>query len=187
VPLIIRFPNGWQQGTVRTEPVNLIDLLPTFLDMAGVGVEERLPVDGRSLMGLLDGSDTEDWEAISEFHSQGAHAPCFMIRRGKFKYVYIHGYETLLFDLETDPGEWRSLAGKPEYKEIEEQLKARILEQFDPDVIDKTVMESVQKRTLVKRAMEISDTRWDAEPYFDPTKGITDQYLDGKSLADIPR
>ncbi len=79
------------------------------------------------------------------------------------------------------------MAGQPEYKEIEEQLKAHILEQFDPDAIDKAVTESVQKRTLVKRAMEISGTRWDVEPRFDPTKGITDQYLSGKSLADIPR
>jgi hypothetical protein len=48
-------------------------------------------------------------------------------------------------------------------------------------------MESVRKRTLIKGAMEISGTRWDVEPRFDPTKGITDQYLLGKSLADIPR
>jgi choline-sulfatase len=187
VPLIIRFPDRWQGGTVHTEPVNLIDLLPTFLDMAGVGVEERLPMDGRSLMGLLDGSDTEGWEAISEYHSQGAHAPCFMIRRGKYKYVYIHGYESQLFDLEADPGEWNNLVGQPAYKEIEEQLKARIFELFDPDAIDDAVMESVRKRTLIKRAMESTHTRWDVEPRFDPTKGITDQYLSGKSLADIPR
>ena len=110
-----------------------------------------------------------------------------MIRRGRFKYVYIHGYESLLFDLEADPGEWHNLADKPEYKGIEEQLRARILAQFDPDATDKAVMESARKRALLKRAMEISGTRWDVEPRFDPTKGITDQYLSGKSLADIPR
>ena len=92
-----------------------------------------------------------------------------------------------MFDLEADPGEWHNLVGQPEYKEIEGQLRARILEQFDPDAIDKAVTESVRKRTLVKRAMDISGTRWDVEPRFDPTKGITDQYLPGKSLADIPR
>jgi choline-sulfatase len=155
--------------------------------MAGVAAEERLQMDGRSLMGLLDGSDAEGWEAISEYHSQGAHAPCFMIRRGRFKYVYIHGYDSQLFDLEADPGEWNNLVGQPEYKEIEEQLKARIFELFDPNAIDDAVMESVRKRTLIKRAMETSGTRWDVEPRFDPTKGVTDQYLSGKSLADIPR
>ena len=187
VPLIIRFPDGWQGGAVRPEPVNLIDLLPTFLDMAGVGVEEQIPADGRSVMGLLDGSDTEGWEAISEYHSQGAHAPCFMIRRGTFKYVYIHGYDAQLFDLAADPGEWDNLAGKPVYREIEEQLQGRILELFDPDAIDKAVAESVSRRALIKRAMQITGTRWDVEPRFDPTKGIVDQYLPGTGLADIPR
>jgi choline-sulfatase len=155
--------------------------------MAGVRAEERLPVDGRSVMGLLDGSDTEGWEAISEYHSQGVHAPCFMIRRGTFKYVYIHGHGAQLFDLAADPGEWNNLAGKPVYREIEEQLQGRTLELFDPDAIDKAVAGSVRRRALIKRAMQIAGTRWDVEPRFDPTKGIIDQYLPGTGLADIPR
>ena len=110
-----------------------------------------------------------------------------MIRRGLFKYVYIHGYESQLFDLEADPGEWHNLAGRPEYQVVEEQLKARILEQFDPEAIDQAITESVRKRTLIKQAMEITGTRWDVEPRFDPTVAITDQYLPGKSLSDIPR
>jgi choline-sulfatase len=177
IPLILRFPDGWQQGTVRPEPVNLIDLVSTLLDIAGVAEGERLPLDSRSLIGLLDGSDTEDWEAISEYHSQGCHSACFMIRKGQFKYVYIHGHESQLFDLEADPGEWNDLSGRTEYEEIKEQLKARIHELFDPDAIDKAIMESIQKRTLIRRAMDTGHTRWDVEPRFDPAKDITDQYL----------
>jgi choline-sulfatase len=195
VPLILRFPGGWQEGTIRPEPVSLIDLVPTLLDLAGVGEEERLPLDGRSLRGLLDGSDAGEWEAFSEYHSQGAHAPCFMIRRGRYKYVLIHGYDSgyssgygsQLFDLKTDPGEWSNLAGRAEYAEIEQHLKARVLEQFDPDGIERAVTESVRKRDLIKRAMGITGTRWDVEPRFDPTKGVTDQYLPGTRLAEIPR
>jgi choline-sulfatase len=187
VVLIMRFPDGRQRGTARPEPVNLIDLFPTFLDVAGVAEEERLPVDGRSLTGLLDGSDAGDWVAFSEYHSQGAHGPCFMVRQDAYKYVSIHGYESQLFDLEADPGEWRNLAGRPAYKDIEEHLRARILAQFDPDGIERAVMESVHKRMLVKRAMALTGTRWDAEPRFDPAKGITDQYLPGTALAEIPR
>lgn len=187
VPLIIRFPDGWQAGTTYPQPVNLIDLLPTFLDMGGVREDERLPVDGRSLMGLLDGKDTKDRVVFSEYFSQGCHAPCFMIRKDHYKYVYIHGYESQLFDLNSDPGEWHNLAGNPEYQEIEAQLKARILEKFDPDAIDKAVTTSVKKRQLIDRAMKITITRWDIEPRFDPTKGSTDQYLIGKGTAHIPR
>lgn len=179
IPLIIRFPDGWQQGTTHPEPVNLIDLVPTLLDIAGVAKGERLPLDGRSLLGLLDGSDAEDWEAISEYHSQGSHSACFMIRSGRFKYVYIHGHESRLFDLEVDPGEWSDLSGRRGYEQIEEQFQARIYELFDPDAINKATLESIQKRTLVRRAMDIGHTRWDFEPRFDPTKDIIDQYLSG--------
>lgn len=179
VPLIIRFPDGWQKGTTRSEPVSLIDLLPSFLDIAGVSPEARLPVDGESLIGLLDGRDTRERVALSEYHSQGAHAPCFMLRQGKFKYVLIHGYESQLFDLEADSDEWNSLSGKPSYEEIEDQLRSRILSEFDPDAIDEAVQESVRKRTLVRRAMQVTGTHWDAEPRFDPTKRVTDQYLPG--------
>ncbi|HIC88875.1 MAG TPA: choline-sulfatase [Anaerolineae bacterium] len=177
VPLIMRFPDGWQQGTVRSEPVNLIDLAPTFLDMVGVGEEERLPMDGKSLMPLLDGSDVEERVVFSEYHSQGAHAPCFMVRQGRYKYIYIHGYDSQLFDLEADPGEWHNLVGDPRYKDVEERLRTLILVQFAPDAIDRAVMESVRKRALIKQAMAITHTRWDVEPRFDPTRSITGQYL----------
>ena len=74
-----------------------------------------------------------------------------------------------------------------EYKEIETQLKARILEKFDPDAIDEAVTISVKRRWLLKRAMKVTNTRWDIEPRFDPNKGITDQYLAGTGTAEIPR
>ena len=48
VPLIVRHPDGWRAGTTIPHPVSLIDLLPTFCDLAGV--EDRLPHDGRSLV-----------------------------------------------------------------------------------------------------------------------------------------
>jgi choline-sulfatase len=187
VPLLFRFPDGWQQGTVRPEPVSLIDLFPTFSDLAGVREEERLHVDGQSLIGLLDGSDAQERVAFSEYHSQGSHAPCFMVREGQYKYVLIHGYGSQLFDLEADPGEWHNLSGRPGYKEIETQLQGRILRQFDPEAIEQAAQESVRKRTLIKRAMETTGTRWDVEPRFDPTRRISDQYLPGASLSNIPR
>lgn len=187
VPLLIRFPDGRHAGQTRPEPINLIDLLPTLLDIAGVPEDERLPVDGRSLMGLLEDRDTDERVTFSEYHSQGSHAPCFMVRQGQYKYVYLHGYDSQLFDLEADPGEWHNLAGQPQVAELEAELKALILNRFDPDAIDEAVKLSVARRKLLKKAMQITRTRWDIEPHFDPSKGITDQYLVGAGTAEIPR
>lgn len=177
VPLIMRFPDGRQAGTQRPEPVNLIDLLPTLCDLARVPDRHRLPVDGRSLMPLIEGNDRNMRVTFSEYHSQGSHAPCFMVRHEQYKYVYIHGYDDQLFDLETDPGEWHNLADDPGYAGVVTDLKDAILTQFDPDAIEHAVAASVWRRWLVKDAMDRSGTRWDVEPRFDPTRPVTEQYL----------
>ena len=178
VPMIIKFPGGWQAGTVRSEPVNLIDLAPTFWDIAGIPEDERLPVDGRSLIGLLDGSDTDDWVTFSENASDGmVEAPCFMIRWQHYKYVYIHGHAGQLFDLNADPGEWDNLIGDPAYADLEAELRARLFERFDPGETERAMMESYRRRVLIDRAMKANKTRWDVEPRFDPTLNNVDQYL----------
>jgi choline-sulfatase len=173
VPLIITFPDRWKEGTVITQPVSLVDLAAAILDMGGV--EDRLPMDGKSLIELIDGQDTNQRDVFSEIHTAGVLATCFMIRRGKYKYTYVHGEEPQLFDLENDPEEWHNLAGNPQYGEIEEDLKARILEQFNPDQIEHDVRESLLKRQLIRKVMKINDTHWDCFPHFDASK----QYVRG--------
>ena len=36
-----------------------------------------------------------------------------MARKGRYKYIYVHGHGEQLFDLQADPGEWHNLAGDP--------------------------------------------------------------------------
>jgi choline-sulfatase len=175
VPLIIRFPDKWKAGAKVNAPVTLIDLMPTILDLAGV--ENRLPYDGKSLIGLIDGSDTEERVAFSEIHSEGIHGPCFMIRKGKFKYIYVHGHDDQLFDLEADPGEWNNLANDSNYEGLKEELKARTLDQFDPDAIDKEVQAGIRRRQLIREAMNIAKTKWDVSPQFDGGRNSLSQYL----------
>jgi len=175
VPLIISYPDRRQAGKQVKQPVSLVDLAATILDMGTV--EERLPLDGKSLMALIDGSDAQEREVFSEMHTAGVFATCFMIRKGPYKYNYVHGEETQLFDLENDPDEWNNLSGQPGYRDIEEGLKARILEQFDPDKIEQEVSESLLKRQLIREAMKVNNTHWDYSPHFDATQ----QYVRGRA------
>lgn len=170
VPLIAHFPDGSYSGRKVPEPVSLIDLLPTLLDLAGVSSEQRLPVDGRSLVGLLEGIDGTERPVLSEYHLEKVKAPCFMVRRGRYKYIYIHGHGSQLFDLEADPGEWHNLAGQPGRQELEAELRGLILARFDPDRIEAEGAASVARRLVIKAAMERNDTRWDYQPYFDATR-----------------
>ncbi len=177
VPLIFRFPDGHGAGQRVNAPVNLIDILPTLLDVAEYPEADRLPLDGKSLLEFGGDSVREGVHTFSEYHSQGSHAPCFMVREGHYKYVYIHGYESQLFDMEKDPGEWHNLSDRPEFAEVETHLKELILAQFDPDAIEDAVAESVRRRWVVKKAMDISGTRWDVEPSFDPSRPIDEAYF----------
>jgi choline-sulfatase len=157
VPLILRYPDRRHAGSAVAEPVSLLDLAPTILDLAGCG--ERLPMDGGSLLeprGVV----------FSEYHVEKVRAPCFMVRRGRWKYVYIHGHGEQLFDLAEDPGEWHDLAPHPQA----EELRALILDRFDPDAIARSGAASVARRELIARAMAQTTTRWDYSPTFDATK-----------------
>ena len=167
VPMILNFPDGWAAGTKCRQPVSLIDLVPTLLQLAGV--EGWLPMDGRSLLPCIEGRETAR-EAFSESHTNGVYEPCFMIRKGQYKYVYIRNEDGQLFDLEQDPGEWNNLCGNPAYREVELELRSRILDTFDPDAIEDELQMSLLNRALVKQTTQVNETHWDYSPPFDATK-----------------
>ena len=92
-----------------------------------------------------------------------------MVRRGRYKYIYIHEYGVQLFDLETDPGEWQNLAGNGA-REVEESLRTLILDKFDPEQLAAAAADSVRRRMSVKEALERNGVHWDFSPQFDATK-----------------
>ena len=170
VPLIIQLADGGRGGRRVAAPVSLLDLLPTLLDLARVPGEARLPVDGNSLIPLLEGSEDPDRAVFSEYHLEKVKGPAFMVRRGRYKYIYIHEYGSQLFDLQEDPGEWQNLAGQEAGGGIEASLQARILARFDPDRLATAAVESVRRRLIVKVALARNGTHWDFSPDFDATK-----------------
>ena len=87
-----------------------------------------------------------------------------MVRQGKYKYVYVHGYDRQLFDLQADPGEWRNLSGLPAFKDLEAELEASILARFNPEQLAAAGRESVQRRMVIKEALRRNDVHWDYVP-----------------------
>jgi len=160
VPLVIVRPDAARKGHVSRTPVSLIDIAPTILDLVGVPASERLDIDGESLISILDGRERPQRAVFSEMHSEGVYATCFMVRKGKYKYIYIHEHDEQLFDLEKDPEEWDNLAHRAEYASIREELKRFILNRFDPDHIEKQLRESLKKRQFLKKAMQKTGRDW---------------------------
>lgn len=125
---------------------------------------ERLPAPGRSLF------ERGERAVLSEYHVEKVRAPCFMVRRGRWKYVLVHGHDSQLFDLEADPGEWHNRSGDEALRDVEAELQALVLDTLDPEAIAAAGHASVRRRDLIRRAMARNGTRWDHTPDFDGTK-----------------
>ena len=50
IPWIMSYPGMEERGTVVQEPVSIVDVMPTILDLGGVRGDEILPIDGRSVI-----------------------------------------------------------------------------------------------------------------------------------------
>lgn len=135
VPLIIRGP-GVHAGNHVETPVSLVDIYPTFLDMAGINRPAGL--DGYTLMPELTGKPTEHpgW-VINEYHDSTCCTGSFMIREGDWKYIAYVDYQPLLFNIKNDPWEVNDLSGKlPEkVKEMDDLLRQVV----DYEAVDRKV------------------------------------------------
>ncbi|MGE0314987.1 MAG: choline-sulfatase [Lautropia sp.] len=161
VPLIVRWPCRVAPGR-RPLPCSLVDLLPTFLEVACAGDASRRvdpvdPLDGRSLFRVLLGDAADEpREVIAEYSAEGVQAPSRMLRCGPLKYVLTHGLAPMLFDLDADPNELHDLAGLPEWAEKQALLHARLVADWEPAAVDARIRAS-QKRRLFLRALSLRD------------------------------
>lgn len=144
IPMLIRWPKSMSErrGQVIEQPVELRDVLPTFLDAAGVKHDPK-DFDGRSMLDLVRGK-TDGWRPWIDFE----HAECYKnagywtgLTDGRMKYVFYGSDGTeLLFDLRNDPGELRNLAAdaqsRNELQTWRERMVQHLAERGEPYVKD---------------------------------------------------
>ncbi len=124
-------------GKVVNTPVSLVDLFPTVLDATGTpAAVEDLSLPGRSLLAVATAPDDPDHTVFSEYHAAGATTGMFMLRRGRWKYVYYVGMRPQLFDLDADPEEMNDLAERPEHAAVLAGFEAELREICDPEAVD---------------------------------------------------
>jgi len=107
VPMLMTGP-GITPGRRVSNLVSLIDLCPTFMEMAGLS--PRPDLDGESLLSLATGrtTDSRDW-AYACFTGCTLNTSAYMLRKGRWKYVAYAGFPSQLFDMEADPQELKDL------------------------------------------------------------------------------
>lgn len=183
VPLIVSMPQRYAPRRVAAH-VSLVDLLPTFLDVATGGnpPEPVDPLDGKSLVPLLSGKDTgADRSVISEYSSEGVSAASRMLREGPYKYVYTRGLAPMLFDLVADPDELNDLAGSPALAATQARLHARLIEGWDPETVHARILASQKRRMFLAEVGRSSGLypNWAYQPFVDESK----RYIRGSGGA----
>lgn len=136
VPLILRGPNI-RHNSLRDQPVSLLDLIPTMAD--ATGIEPDPGWRGRSLLPGARGvqGTGPDRAIFSEYHAHGVSHGMFMIRKGRYKYIYYPNNPDQLFDLQTDSAELTNLAENPSFATVRNELDARLREIVNPKAIDR--------------------------------------------------
>ena len=147
VPFIASIP-GIVGGQRCEKVVSLVDLLPTFLDLAGT---EKSSLVGQSVLSLMNGN-LDYWPdtAISDYLAIGPCVPCRMVRKGKFKFIYTHGHPALLFDLDADPKELNNLAKNLEFLDMLSALQVIAFNNWDPEELSRQVQKSQEQRKIIK-------------------------------------
>lgn len=134
IPYIFKLPDsmGIDQAKPSDKVVELMDIMPTVLDAAGVDIPES--VDGASLMPLL-----RDEDVVWRDYIHGECTPMETINSGmqfitdgKEKYIYYPGRgEEQFFDLVNDPVEMNNLIDDTDYSERVELNRARLINELD--------------------------------------------------------
>ena len=187
VPLLFHAPGRFAPRRVA-QPVSLVDLLPTLLDLANAGAAAPVtladPVDGRSLLPLLEGGPEDPESTVAaEYLAEGAAAPVLMLRRGPYKYICSEPDPDQLYDLQADPHELTNLAARPEYAEERQRFAAEASARWQPAQLRQEVLASQRRRRLAAQALMLGHyAAWDYQPQRDASQQYMRNHLDLNEL-----
>ncbi|NOX90471.1 MAG: arylsulfatase [Calditrichaeota bacterium] len=133
VPLLMKLPSQTEtvvkRGSTLFYPVELRDILPTFLHACGQPIPEEM--DGDSLLKLV-GKKNPSWRSFIDLE----HATCYSednywcaLTDGRFKYVFsfYDGHEEL-FDIQLDKSERVNLADSSDFRDVLKLWRGRMAE-----------------------------------------------------------
>ncbi|WP_407073041.1 sulfatase [Prosthecobacter sp.] len=147
VPFMVSLP-GCIKSATYDHLIETVDLLPTLLEFTGI--PEPREVEGRSFAPLIADMG-RDYEPHAEVFSENIipevitggkmdmpfekgvgvggirHPDAKMVRTERWKYCYYPAGYAELYDLKNDPLETKNLAGQTDMREVEYDLRTRLL------------------------------------------------------------
>ncbi|MBS1854799.1 MAG: sulfatase [Acidobacteria bacterium] len=150
VPMLVRYPRMARPGSTVDEMTTNLDIAPTFLELAGVPVPQRM--QGLSMVPFLKGEKPKTWRKdwLYEYYEYpGPHN----VRKNRGvrtdRYKFIHYYEAPeefeMYDLREDPGELHNLYGDARHAGLAQDLRKR-LEELRVETHDNYVYQPPQRR-----------------------------------------
>ena len=116
--LIVSYPKAFRKGVIEERPVELLGLVETALDIAGASPADKKVPFGDSLMPLLTGKG--EYKRRYVFSEIEGFQSCF---DGRYRYI-ASKEKPLLYDLKSDPGEVKNIAG--EYPEVVQRMQKAV-------------------------------------------------------------
>jgi len=132
VPLIVQAPkgtagltDGTKAGTVCSSPVSLLSLFPTLLELSGLPPQEK--AHAPSLTPLLKDADAQ-WPHMA--FTQLMKPDNYSVSGKCWRYIHYDNGDEELYDIQTDPFEWKNLANDSQNAEQIARLKKHVPEKF---------------------------------------------------------
>lgn len=108
VPFIVRWPTKLPKGTICSEPIISLDIMPTILSAAGVALPQDRIYDGKDILGVVR-PETKEPLHKALFWDDGSDQ--WAVRAGKWKLLFRRGVLEL-YNLEADVSEKHNLAAE---------------------------------------------------------------------------
>ena len=150
IPFIVAGLKGMPQGVTCKQPISLIDVYPTFVDLCGLpknpnAKRSGYPLEGHSIKPLLldpngkwSGPDVAITALPGKDHSQhrkhiGTLYPHFSMRAKDWRYSLTSDGQEELYNYPTDPNEFTNLAGDSDYAKVKTRLRKQLISLRDGD------------------------------------------------------
>ena len=131
LPLLMRFPDLNGENRRESRVVGMVDLAPTFAEIAGA--EPSRPLDGRSLLPMIQ-NPTVYWDEavlLEKFPEAKANFSFTGVRVPGWTYVIFSNYEEEMYDLTADPYQLDNVAYDPVYAGMKHLLIAKMNQLID--------------------------------------------------------
>lgn len=130
-PLVVRAPGRARPGTRIDALVELVDLYPTLIDLAGLPVDAA-GLEGRSFSPLLAAPDTP-WKRAAFSQYRRNKAMGYSMRTARYRYTEWRGQDDgevkarVLFDHALDPGENVNIAADETHRDLVSVLSRQLV------------------------------------------------------------